>query len=187
MPARPNVAALLWRNRSFRKPLSGRGINRMFKRLRGRVGAMEGSSPIRAGAAALALFAAAAPAAAPPARPAQYAQTVVREQVIIRFRQTPPARVEWKEGNKGPKCIPARDIVGATLVGQSSVDLILRSRQRVRAKLESSCPALDYYYGFYITPNPDGMVCEDRDNIRSRMGGACEIDRFRNLEPVVAR
>ena len=56
-----------------------------------------------------------------------------------------------------------------------------------RAKLESSCPALDYYYGFYITPNPDGMVCEDRDNIRSRMGGACEIDRFRGLEPVVRR
>ena len=47
--------------------------------------------------------------------------------------------------------------------GRDSVDLILRNRQRVRAKLESSCPALDYYYGFYITPNPDGMVCEDRD------------------------
>ena len=93
---------------------------------------------------------------------------------------------EWKEG-KGPKCVPARAIAGATLVGRSSVDLILRNRQRVRAKLESSCPALDYYYGFYITPNPDGMVCEDRDNIRSRMGGACEIDRFRSLEPVVRR
>ncbi len=142
---------------------------------------------IRAGAAALLLLlAAAAPTAAPQAGPVQYAQRVVREQVIIRFRATAPTRVEWKEG-KGPKCVPARAIAAATLVGKSSVDLILRNRQRVRAKLESSCPALDYYYGFYITPNPDGMVCEDRDNIRSRVGGACEIDRFRSLEPVVRR
>ena len=33
----------------------------------------------------------------------------------------------------------------------------------------------------------DGQICEDRDVIRSRMGGACEIDRFRSLEPVVRR
>lgn len=158
----------------------------MFKRLRGWDEAMEASPLIRAGVAACLLLAAGAPAAAPPARPAQYGQTVVREQVIIRFRQTPATKMEWKEG-KGPKCVPARAIAAATLVGKNSVDLILRNRQRVRARLESNCPALDYYYGFYITPNPDGMICEDRDNIRSRMGGACEIDRFRSLEPVVRR
>jgi hypothetical protein len=158
----------------------------MFKRLRGRDGAMEGSPMIRAAAVGLLLLLAAAPSAAPSQRPAQYGQSVVREQVIVRFRQSTPTRVEWKEG-KGPKCIPARGILAATRAVKDSVDLILRSRQRVRAKLESSCPALDYYYGFYITPNPDGMVCEDRDNIRSRMGGACEIDRFRSLEPAVRR
>ena len=157
----------------------------MFKRLRGWVGPMEGSPTIRAAAAALLLLAVGVPSAAPSQRPA-YGQTIVREQVIIRFRQSAPARIEWKEG-KGPKCIPARAILGATLVGKNSVDLVMRNRQRVRAKLESSCPALDYYYGFYITPNPDGMVCEDRDIIRSRMGGACGIDRFRGLEPVIRR
>ena len=157
----------------------------MFKRLREWNEAMEGT-PIRAAATALALLVAAAPAAAPSQRPAQYGQSVVRQQVIVRFRQSTPTRVEWKEG-KGPKCIAARGILAATRADKNSVDLILRTRQRVRAKLESSCPALDYYYGFYITPNPDGLVCEDRDNIRSRMGGACEIDRFRSLEPVVRR
>jgi hypothetical protein len=157
----------------------------MFKRLRGWDEAMEGT-PIRAAVAALALLAAAAPAAAPPARPAQYEQTMVRDQVIVRFRQSTPTRVEWKEG-KGPKCIATRGILAATRAVKDSVDLILRNRQRVRAKLESSCPALDYYYGFYIRPDPDGMVCEDRDVIRSRMGGACEIDRFRSLEPVLRR
>ena len=163
----------------------GSGINRMFKRLRGWDETMVGT-PIRAAATALALLVAAAPAAAPSQRPAGYGQGVVREQVIIRFRQSTPTRIDWKEG-KGPKCISTRGILAATLVGKDSVDLILRSRQRVRAKLESSCPALDYYYGFYIRPNPDGLICEDRDIIRSRMGGACEIDRFRSLEPVARR
>jgi hypothetical protein len=157
----------------------------MFKRLRGLDETMVGT-PIRAAATALALLVAAAPAAAPSQRPAGYGQGIVREQVIIRFRQSTPTRIDWKEG-KGPKCISTRGILAATLVGRDSVDLILRSRQRVRAKLESSCPALDYYYGFYIRPNPDGLICEDRDIIRSRMGGACEIDRFRSLEPVVRR
>jgi hypothetical protein len=175
---------LLWRNRFFRKPLSGREINRMFKRLRGWDEAMEGT-PIRAAAAVLALLVAAAPAAAPSQRPVQYGQ-VVREQVIVRFRQSTPTRIEWKEG-KGPKCIATSGILAATRAVKDSVDLILRNRQRVRAKLESSCPALDYYYGFYIRPDPDGLICEDRDVIRSRMGGACEIDRFRSLEPVVRR
>ncbi|MFL6843955.1 MAG: hypothetical protein ACJ8ER_03640 [Allosphingosinicella sp.] len=141
---------------------------------------------IRSAAAALLALAAGAPQAAPPPRPVQYGQTEVREQVIIRFRQSTPTRIEWKEG-KGPKCVPAQAIIAASLVGNNSLDLILRNRQRVRAKLESRCPALDYYYGFYLTRNPDGMVCQDRDIVRSRMGGACGIDKFRSLEPIVRR
>ena len=93
------------------------------------------------------------------------------------------APVEWKEG-KGPRCVPARAILGASLLGQNSVDLILKNRSRLRAELGSRCPALDYYYGFYITPNPDGMICADRDIIRSRVGGECEIERFRTLQAV---
>ena len=91
-------------------------------------------------------------------------------------------------GTPGPELHPDRAPSSARpWRSQNSVDLILRNRQRVRAKLESSCPALDYYYGFYITPNPDGLVCEDRDIIRSRMGGACEIDRSGASKPVVRR
>lgn len=127
-----------------------------------------------------ALLAAPTPAAAP--EPS--VQVVVREQIIIRMRAPPrgvePASVNWKE-NKGPKCLEARNIVGASMLGKNSVDLILRDRSRVRARLERACPALDFYYGFYITPNPDGKVCADRDRVRSRMGGRCEIEQFRTL------
>jgi hypothetical protein len=146
---------------------------------------------IRPAAAVLLLLAAAAAPGAEPGRPVQYAQVTVREQVLIRVpvrvRPLPaPAAVQWKE-SKGPKCVAARGIAGAALSGRNSVDLILRDSKRVRARLDSNCPELDYYYGFYIMPHRDGMICEDRDVIRSRVGGQCEIDDFKALEAVARR
>ena len=136
---------------------------------------------LRWGAGALLLLV----GAAPPPAPEQYAQVVIREQIMVRVQQAPARAaavpVQWKEG-KGPKCVPARGILGASRLGEDSVDLVMRDRSRVRAKLDSSCPALDYYYGFYIRPNADGMICADRDSIRSRVGGQCGIDRFRSLQ-----
>jgi hypothetical protein len=124
---------------------------------------------------------------AAPAAPDQYAQLVVREQIMVRLTPglraapgVPQTAIGWKE-KKGPKCVAARQVVGASMAGPNSVDLILRDRTRLRAKLDSSCPALDYYYGFYVTPSADGLICADRDMIRSRMGGQCGIDRFRTL------
>ncbi|MFL6856954.1 MAG: hypothetical protein ACJ8EB_03490 [Allosphingosinicella sp.] len=138
---------------------------------------------LRALAAATLLVAA---GGAAPAAPDRYAQLVVREQIMVRLTPTlrnapgPQAALDWKE-KKGPKCVAARQVVAAAMAGPNSVDLILRDRTRLRARLDSSCPALDYYYGFYVTPNADGMICADRDAIRSRMGGQCGIDRFRTL------
>jgi hypothetical protein len=123
----------------------------------------------------------------PAPAPNQYAQLVIRQQIVVRIppslRTGPgaPAAVSWKE-KKGPKCIPARHVIGAALISQNSVDLIMRDRSRLRAKLDSSCPALDYYFGFYVSPNADGLICADRDMIRSRMGGQCGIDKFKILE-----
>ena len=141
-------------------------------------------------AAALTLLVGGASAATPEPQPMQFAQLVIREQIIIkvpvRSRETTPAAapsMRWREG-RGPKCIAARAIAGASLLSENSVDLILRDRSRVRARLSSRCPALDYYYGFYIRPNQDGMICAERDMIRSRMGGQCGIERFRSLEAV---
>lgn len=145
-------------------------------------------------AAALPLVAAAsaaepAPESGAAPAPTRFAQLVVSERIMIRTTRmrealpVEPPQTRWKEKH-GPKCIQAKAIAGAALVSQNSVDLILRDNRRLRARLERSCPALDYYYGFYITPNPDGQVCADRDVIRSRMGGSCQIDRFRLLKPV---
>jgi hypothetical protein len=135
----------------------------------------------------LLLAALGAPGPASPADPVEFAQLVVREHVLIRvpanLRPNPRVAVpiiDWKE-KKGPKCVPMRLIAGAALVRQDSVDLVLRDRSRVRAKLERSCPAIDYYRGFYVRPNSDGQICSDRDAFRSRSGAECEIDKFRTL------
>ena len=143
---------------------------------------------LRWGAGALLLLVGAAPPSDAPVQPEQYAQLVVREQIMVRVqtRPAPAAPVQWKEG-KGPKCVPARAVVGASLPSENSVDLVMRDRTRVRARLDSSCPALDYYYGFYIRPNADGMICADRDSIRSRVGGECGIERFRGLQAAAAK
>lgn len=139
-------------------------------------------------AALLPLLVGAAPPAPAPQSVAtsRYSQIIVREQLVVRIppgmRVGEPLAIRWKEG-KGPKCVPARMIVGAAMVAPASVDFVLRDNRRLRAKLDSSCPALDYYRGFYVTPNPDGMICADRDVIRSRMGGECGIDKFRSLKP----
>jgi len=124
------------------------------------------------------------------------AQITVRERVIIRVQtlspRAMPARssrktvlpkpLKWKE-RKAKKCIATELLAGASVTQEDSVDLLLRSGSRLRARLESSCPALDFYSGFYLKPTKDGRICADRDTIYSRSGGHCEITAFRNLVP----
>lgn len=117
--------------------------------------------------------------------PPQLAQIIIHERVIVRI----PTRVvpdrqptRWRERD-GPKCIPLQGIAGAVLIDPETVDFILPGGPRVRAQLQSSCPALDYYNGFYLRPGPDDMICADRDAIHARSGGECEIARFRKLIP----
>lgn len=125
--------------------------------------------------------------AAPPDR-VVFAQLTIQQRVIIRVPTqpiplAPPVRLKEKDG---PKCIDAAALAGAQ-VSDEGVDLLLRGGSRLRAKLGSECPALNYYSGFYVRPGRDGQICADRDSIRTRAGGACEIERFRLLVPRKAR
>ena len=106
---------------------------------------------------------------------------IIEDQLIIRVpvRPEPPPDIEWVE-RKGPKCIDSNDIRGAFLPGGDHVDFVMAGRRLLRAELDESCPALDFYTGFYLTSD-DGRICVKRDSIRSRMGGACGIEKFRQL------
>jgi len=144
---------------------------------------------IIAGAAAWMLFAFVGQQATRPPAPPRGGSISVRQQIIIRVprgtQRVVPAGsslIQWRE-SRGPRCVSASSIMGATLLGQHSVDLILRDNSRLRARLESRCPALDYYRGFYVNATQDGRICADRDAIRSRAGGQCTIEQFHILRP----
>ncbi len=112
---------------------------------------------------------------------------VVREEVVmyVPIRRRPPRIFEWTE-RKGPKCVPASRIAGALMAGSSAIDFVLTDRSRMRAEFNSSCRGLDFYGSFYVEPQ-DGEVCAGREEIRSRVGGSCRIDRFRRLVPKLKR
>jgi hypothetical protein len=111
---------------------------------------------------------------------------VVQQEVIMRIpvRPRPVQPFAWEE-KKGPKCLDASGIRGAALSGRETVDFLLYDRTRVRAQLSEDCPALDFYNGFYVTPEK-GKLCAKRDDIHSRIGRSCRIERFRRLIPKIA-
>ena len=112
---------------------------------------------------------------------------VVEREVIMRIpvRPRPVQPYIWEE-KRGPKCIEASNIRAAALSGRETVDFLLFDRTRLRAELSEDCPALDFYNGFYLTPE-DGRICAKRDGIRSRIGRSCRIERFRRLVPRESR
>ncbi len=128
---------------------------------------------------ALALLAAAG------AAPILLAQVQIEQHTVIRVRavESPqPERVKWEE-RKGPKCIQANALAATLVSSPATIDLLLRGGARMRLRLGRSCPSIDFYSGFYVKPNKDGRICEDRDLIHARSGGECQIDQFRLLVP----
>ena len=111
----------------------------------------------------------------------------VQEQIILRVpvRPNPRLRLRWEE-EKGPKCLPVAAIAGAMLSSPDTIDILLRNRQRMRAKLDNDCDGLDFYGSLYLQTD-DGKFCAKRDSIRSRMGATCRIEKFRTLVPKVER
>jgi hypothetical protein len=119
------------------------------------------------------------------APPQEVRRTIIHEELIISIpvRPRPRQRIEWIE-HKGPKCIAVNRLAGAMLSGPSSIDFVLRDRSRIRAVMDSECPALDFYRDFYLQPD-DHRICAKRETIRSRIGGSCRIEKFRTLVPQV--
>jgi hypothetical protein len=122
------------------------------------------------------------------AQPAAVGQSVTRliiqDEVIVRVPVQPRPlmpQIDWIE-KKGPKCVPVASIQRALLQGSEQVDFVLINRTRIRAQLDEDCPALDFYGGFYLQPEDD-RLCAGRDAIRSRMGGSCTIEHFKQLVP----
>ncbi len=126
--------------------------------------------------------------------PTRLAQVRIQQHIVIRVPRPDPVRrlaspppaplppIAWVE-KRASDCVSVDSLSGAAIIRSDSVDLVLAGGRRLRAKLGSECPALDFYAGFYVKPNKDGKVCAKRDVFRSRAGGECQIRSFRTLIP----
>jgi len=119
----------------------------------------------------------------------ELAQMTIHQRLVIRIprvlgrssaQRSAPPTIRWAE-KKGPKCVPMGALEGAIITGSDSVDLMVADGTRLRAEFDDDCPALDFYSGLYVKGTMDGMICADRDSIRSRSGSVCRIDGFKRL------
>jgi hypothetical protein len=117
----------------------------------------------------------------------ELAQFTFHSRIVIRIPRVLPQRHEHPERpikleeKKGPKCLPLTTLDRAVITSRNSIDLLLESGERLRARFDDDCPALDYYPDLYLRLAEDGMMCAGRDAIRSRSGGVCPIEAFKRL------
>lgn len=86
----------------------------------------------------------------------------------------------WKEKKMG-KCLAIGGIAAVQYRDVNKLILYLRDRRIVSATLEKACRAADFYSGFYVARNGDGMLCTGRDALLSRSGANCQLSSLRQL------
>lgn len=87
---------------------------------------------------------------------------------------------DYDERDAG-KCIPLGSIRGVQSISDDRLLLYLRDRRVLSLRLRKTCRAQDFYSGFYVEPRPDGMLCVERDTLRSRTGATCELREINRL------
>ncbi|MBM0171063.1 hypothetical protein [Altererythrobacter sp. C41] len=123
-------------------------------------------------------------------------QVRIEQRVIIRIvprsaaaRQGASSFVEAPRQNtrlverKAGDCVPAAAVGAVQPAPDNRLMLFMRDRRLYSAKLERSCHARDFYSGFYVERNEDGMICVDRDKLQSRTGSKCEVTEISQMVP----
>jgi hypothetical protein len=121
-------------------------------------------------------------------------QVRIEQRVTIRITPRaapPPPSVLIDLTNRAPerraderdigRCLPISGIAGVQVGGNDRLLLFMRDRRIVSAALERACRARDFYSGFYVERNADGMMCVNRDALRSRSGATCRLSRIRQM------
>jgi hypothetical protein len=130
-------------------------------------------------------------------RPEVQNQVHIEQRVIIRIgpgrpkghedmfahapRSVPPAGYKEK---KFHGCIAIEDIAGVQPVEENRLLFFMRDHSVLSAALERACDADDFYLGFYIERNADGMLCSKRDKLQARTGATCRVAQLNRLVAV---
>lgn len=99
-------------------------------------------------------------------------------QVIV--RQNADARPRFRERNSGD-CLPLAGIEGVRVNSDQRLLLFMRDHRLIGANMDDSCQARHFETGFYVDRSKDGMLCVNRDMLRSRSGASCSMSRLREL------
>ncbi len=105
-----------------------------------------------------------------------------RNSLLAQLPQRPlNTRYEEREMER---CIPVNRISGVQTGNGNRLLLFMRDQRILSINLERACRARDFYSGFYIERNEDGQLCVDRDELQSRSGARCEVERMSELVAV---
>lgn len=124
-------------------------------------------------------------------------QVSIEQHITIRISPRPPAandpRVSmfgdaagrseaprFEERSMG-KCVPIAGLAGMTIAPENRLVFFLRDSRVVRASLDKGCNARDFYSGFYVARNSDGMLCAGRDKLQARNGANCKLGKMKQI------
>lgn len=79
------------------------------------------------------------------------------------------------------KCLPIGAIAGVSPASKNKLVLLLRDSRVVSATLDKNCQGRDFYSGFLVARNADGMVCTGRDELLARSGAKCKVNGYKQL------
>lgn len=79
------------------------------------------------------------------------------------------------------KCVALRSIRAVQSSSNNRLLLYMRDRKVMSLRMKKSCRAQDFYSGFYVEPRADGLLCVERDTLRSRTGSNCEVSEINRL------
>lgn len=130
--------------------------------------------------------------------PASADQVRIEQRVTIRISPAPmPPRMplmpsalsEQSDAVSAPKlkekkfgkCVPMGSIAGVQANADNRLMLLLRDQRVVSASLEKACRGRDFYSGFRVAKNEDGMICQGRDVLMARTGANCKVSGFKQL------
>lgn len=129
--------------------------------------------------------------------PPRVGQVRIEQRVVIRVSPRPRATrqdllAQLPRGEMATRleerpmgnCVAVQRIAGVGTTNDNRLVLFMSDRRIVSARLEKSCKPEDFYSGFYVERNEDGMLCVKRDELQSRAGAKCGVDAFRQLVAV---
>ena len=120
-------------------------------------------------------------------------QVRIEQRLTIRIAPRPPVMPDMLDAlpangldrrvveRKMGRCLPIASIAGVQANGDNKLILFMRDRRIVSATLEKACRARDFYSGFYVARNSDGLLCTDRDELQSRSGSNCQLKGMKQL------